>query len=137
MPPPTPFLIVRPLRVTEFAVLVTSNTREALLPLTASWPAPGPVMVRLCLMSSSPLVSVMVWPSRLGAKTMVSLLWAAAISARNEPAPLSRLFRTVSVLGIQRSSSASIVGRNVAARFKRAPHLDAGRGDRPRWFDSQ
>src|SRR5437899_717347 len=132
MPPPLkvveplaePLLIVRPLRVTDFVDFATSNTREALLPLTVSWPAPGPAMVTLWLMSTSPLVSVMVWPFSLEAKTMVSLLWAAAISARSEPAPLSRLFRTVSVLGTQRSSSASSVGRKMgrlrgdACRFR-------------------
>src|SRR5438270_5834729 len=141
MPPPLeplaePLLIVRPLRVTDFVDFATSNTREALLPLTVNWPAPGPAMVRFCLMSSSPLVSVMVWPTKLGAKTMVSPLWAAAMSARSEPAPLSSLFVTVSVLGTQRSSSASNVGRKMgraAGVFLR----DAGRGDRPRWFDSQ
>src|SRR5713101_7513161 len=133
MPPPLkvveplaePLLIVRPLRVTDFVDFATSNTREALLPLTVSWPAPGPAMVTLCLMSSSPLVSVMVWPSRLGAKTMVSLLWAAAISARREPSPLSRLLVTVSVLGTQRSSRLSMQGLK-ARRAGRALLLDAG-----------
>src|SRR5206468_2791420 len=144
MPPPLkvveplaePLLIVRPLRVTDFVDFATSNTREALLPLTVSWPAPGPAMVTLWLMSTSPLVSVMVWPFSLEAKTMVSLLWAAAISARSEPAPLSRLFRTVSVLGTQRSSSASSVGRKVG-RAAGVFLLDTDRGDRPRGFDSQ
>src|SRR5437899_5739125 len=119
MPPPLkvveplaePLLIVRPLRVTDFVDFATSNTREALLPLTVNLPAPGPAMVTLWLMNSSPLVSVMVLPSRLGAKTMVSLLWAAVMSARSEPAPLSRLFRTVSVLGNQRSSRHPRQGR--------------------------
>src|SRR5438552_1846317 len=109
---------------------------KALLPLTVSWPAPGPAMVTLWLMSTSPLVSVMVWPFSLEAKTMVSLLWAAAISARSEPAPLSRLFRTVSVLGTQRSSSASSVGRKVG-RAAGVFRLDTDRGARPRGFDSQ
>src|SRR6516162_7454253 len=45
---------------------------------------------------------------------MVSPLLAAAISARSEPAPLSRLFVTVSVLGTTRPSRASSRGRNVA-----------------------
>jgi hypothetical protein len=65
----------------------------------ASWLAPGPWMVSFLLRSSSPLVSVMVSPFRLGAKTMVSPLLAAAISARSEPVPLSALLMTVSVLG--------------------------------------
>src|SRR5260370_6144206 len=143
MPPPAALLIVSPLRVTDFVVLVTSNTREAWLPLTVSWLAPGPVMVTLWLMSSSPLVNVMVWPSRLGAKTMVSLLWAAAMSARSEPAPLSRLFRTVSVLGSQRSSRLSRQGLKPRCAG-RALLLDAGRAarpgvrkDRPRRSESQ
>src|SRR6516162_6879676 len=68
-------------------------------------------MVRLLLISSWPLVSVMVWPVRLGAKTIVSLFLAAAISARSEPVPLSRLFVTVSVLGTSRPSSTSNRGR--------------------------
>src|SRR6266478_521995 len=146
MPPPLmvvlveplaePLLIVRPLRVTDFVDFATSNTCEALLPLTVKLLAPGPVMVTLWLMSSSPLVSVMVWPSRPGAKTMVSLLWAAAISARSEPVPLSKLFSTVSVLGTQRSSSASSVGRKVG-RAAGVFRLDTDRGDRPRGFDSQ
>jgi len=63
------------------------------LPLMVSWPAPGPWIVRFLARFSSPLVSVIVaaFPlrTRLGEKTMVSLLWAAAISARREPAPLS------------------------------------------------
>jgi hypothetical protein len=37
----------------------------------------------------------------------MSPLWLAAIAARSEPAPLSRVFRTFSVLGVNRSSSAS------------------------------
>src|SRR6516165_5357298 len=53
----------------------------------------------------------MVWPFRLGAKLMVSPGFAAAISARSEPAPLSLVFMTVSVLGRKRSSSASSCGR--------------------------
>ena len=64
-----------------------SKTRFALLPLMASKLAPGPSMSRLLLNASSPLVSVMVWPSRVGAKTIVSPLPAALIAARREPAP--------------------------------------------------
>jgi hypothetical protein len=37
----------------------------------------------------------MVWPFRLGAKTMVSPLLAAAMSARSEPGPLSAVVVTV------------------------------------------
>src|SRR6516162_9092624 len=53
----------------------------------------------------------MVFPLRLWSKTMVSPLLAAAMSARNEPGPLSRLFMTVSVLGTSRPSRTSSRGR--------------------------
>src|SRR5262245_17818177 len=79
-----------------------------------SWLAPGPWIVRFLVMASSPLVSVIVWPTRLGEKTMVSPLWAAAISARRVPAPVSLALVTVSVLGSDRSSSASSCGRKLA-----------------------
>src|SRR5713101_8417357 len=68
-------------------------------------------MSRLWLMTSSPLVRLIVWPARLGLKTIVSPGLATAISARSDPAPLSRLFRTVSVLSRHRSSSTSRRGR--------------------------
>ena len=44
---------------------------------------------------------------RLLAKLIVSPLLAAAMAARNESGPLSRLFVTVSVLGRMRPSSSS------------------------------
>src|SRR6516162_7709363 len=53
----------------------------------------------------------MVFPLRLWSKTMVSPLLAAAMSARNEPGPLSRLLVTVSVLGTSRPSRTSSRGR--------------------------
>jgi hypothetical protein len=90
--------------------------RPAWPPLTVSWAAPGPLTVGDVLMDSSPLVSVMVWPSRLGSKTMVSLFLAAAISARSEPEPLSLAFTTVSVLSSHRSSRASDCGRKSVCR---------------------
>src|SRR5262245_50248914 len=55
----------------------------------------------------------MVFPLRLWSKTIVSPLWAAAMAAGSEPAPLSRLLVTVRMLGIQRSSRASNRGRKV------------------------
>src|SRR6516225_3216842 len=98
---PFALVIVMPLRTAGWLAL-TSNTPNWLLPLTVSWSAAGPWMVTPVVMDSSPLVSVMVWPTRLGAKTMVSPLLAAAMSARSEPAPLSLAFVTVSVLSRQR-----------------------------------
>src|SRR5262249_10058357 len=44
---------------------------------------------------------------------MMSPLWAEATAARREPAPLSWVFVTVSVLSSERSSSASTRGRKV------------------------
>ena len=43
---------------------------------------------------------------------MVSPLWAAAMSARSEPEPLSWLFMTMSVLSSVRFSIGSSQGRN-------------------------
>src|SRR5262249_51521855 len=48
--------------------------------------------------------------------TMVSPLLAAAIRSRSDPSPLSRLFKTVSVLGRLRSSSTSSRGTKVCLR---------------------
>jgi hypothetical protein len=54
------------------------NTREFLLPLTVSSAAPGPVIVRLSVMSSWPPVRTMV-PVSPGWKTMLSVpRWALA-----------------------------------------------------------
>ena len=75
---------------TVFWFWLTLKTRLWLLPLMASRPAPGPSMSRLLLIASSPLVSVIVWPLRLGAKTIVSPLLASLIVSRRDPAPLSR-----------------------------------------------
>jgi hypothetical protein len=58
-------------------------------------------------MSSSLLVSVIVCPLRLEAKLIVSPLFAAAISARSEPAPLSAAVVTVSALSSCRLSRVS------------------------------
>ena len=114
-----PSAMVRPAMVTV-AWLPMSKTRLALLPLTVSWPAPGPVMVRSWLMTSWPLLSVMVWPERPAAKSMVSPAAAAAISPRSEPSlatPVSRLLVTVRVLGSQRPSRGSRRGRKNRGRL--------------------
>ncbi len=110
--------------VTAFPSLM-SNTREVSLPLTASLSAPGPSMSRLFLISSWSLISVMVWPLRLEAKTMVSPSLALLIVSRSEPAPLSRVLVTVRVLGTVRFSRTSSLGRkrlmrsNVRPAFRR------------------
>src|SRR5262245_56209712 len=120
MPPPwsaDPWVMVRPARVTV-SLLLMSKTRLASLPLTAKRLAPGPSMSRFLLIASSPLVSVIVWPLRLGAKRMVSPLRALVIAARSDPWPLSRLFSTVRVLRTVRSSRPSSLGTNDS--FRRA-----------------
>src|SRR5262249_18843941 len=77
-------------------------------------------------MSSSPLVSVMVWKStRLGSKMIVVLFLAAVISARSEPGPLSAVVGTVSVLGSQRPSRAW-------SRRRKLGRLRGAEGVRPR-----
>jgi len=72
LPSARPWEIIRPAMVTTLPLLM-SKTRLASLPLMVSWLAPGPSMSRLLVIASSPLVRVIVWPFRLGSKTMVSL----------------------------------------------------------------
>jgi hypothetical protein len=55
-------------------------------------PEPGPWIVRSLSISNSPLVKMM---GPVTAKSMVSLLVALAIAARNEPGPLSAEVVTV------------------------------------------
>src|SRR5262249_15704846 len=90
--------------------------------------------------TSSPLVRVIAWT--VGAKTMVSPLWAAASRSRNVPAPWSRVLCTVRVLGTVRSSRTSSAGTNdrggrSGRRGGRRRQLWPGRGrgdtDRGHW----
>src|ERR1017187_10864101 len=71
IPPPwsaLPFVIVIPL-MAALPVPDRSKTRLELLPLTVKFVAPGPLIVRLLVITSSPLVSVMV---PVTAKSIVS-----------------------------------------------------------------
>src|SRR5262249_20009692 len=77
-------------------------------------------------MSSSPVVSMMVEPSRLGSKTIVVLFLARAISARSEPGPLSAALVTVRVLGTSRPSRTSSRGRKAVGRSVRGFGFRAG-----------
>ena len=78
----------------------TWKTWAALLPLTASWAAPGPLMVRLVVMSMGPLVRRMgVAGGQETAKVMVSPGAAVATAWRRDPAPLSRQVVTVGPAG--------------------------------------
>src|SRR5262249_31430557 len=103
-------IMSRLLRVTFVVAPSTSKTRE-LPPLISTRLLAGPWIVRLLLMTSSPLVRAMPFPAKLRSKTMGSPLLAAAIAARSESEPLSLRFMTVSVLGSQRSSRVSRYGR--------------------------
>src|SRR5947209_11004237 len=114
-PPARPSVIVRPSIATVSPSLML-NTRFLSLPLMARRLAPGPSMSRLLSIVSWSLVSTMVWPARPGAKTIRSPLLALVIRSRSEPAPLSRLFRTVRVLGTVRSSRVSSRGTNDGRR---------------------
>ncbi len=89
--------------VTPFSIL---NATRRSLPLTVKMPAPGPSMSRFWVISSSPLVSVMV-PVTLLANAMVSPGLAVLIVARNDPAPPSLVFVTMSMLSKVRRSRTS------------------------------
>ena len=95
MPPPSPLLfplvMVTPEMVTVFPLLML-KTRLLLLPLTVKRLAPGPVIVRFLLISSSPLVSVIVCTP--GSTVIVSLSAASAIASRKLPGPLSLVLLT-------------------------------------------
>jgi hypothetical protein len=98
-----------------------SNTRLAWLPLTVSCDAPGPLIVRLWEIDSSPVVRVMVAPFRLCAKSIVSPLEDEAIASRSDPVPLSLELVTVIVLasasGVAKvSTSEPAVSRTLDAR---------------------
>src|SRR5262245_30462761 len=56
--------------------------------------------------------SLIVWPVRSGAKSIVSPLRASLIRSRSVPSPKPSLLVTVSVLGRERSSRVSSDGRN-------------------------
>ena len=95
----------------------TWNTALAMLPLTVSMFAPGPVIVvaAVSVNSSAPPVKVIVCgvSNRLE-KTIESsppsaFAWATA--ARNEPAPLSSVLVTVNCESSARPSSAITAGR--------------------------
>ena len=107
MPPPRfkvsylPSAIVRSLMVRD--PLWTTKTRLVPLPLMVRFSAPGPTMVRFEVMVSA-LASLMVPPSRCLAKSIVSPLVAALMTARRVPGPLSARDVTGTTLGTVRSS---------------------------------
>src|SRR5262245_27302084 len=120
MPPPLllksvpalPPAIVRP-EMDTVSPASTWKTRERLLPLTVSLAAPGPVIARSPVMSSSPPVRAMV-PVSPAWKSMTSAPgWALAraTAARSEPAPLSARVVTWNVDGTMRASSDSSPSR--------------------------
>src|SRR5262249_11753654 len=123
-----PPAIVRP-EMDTASPASTWNTRERLPPLTISWSAPGPLIFRSSVMSSSPPVRAMV-PISPSSKTMVSApAWALAwpTAARSEPSPPSARVVTWNAAGTTRASSDSRPSR-ARAGFRTAA---AGR-PRPR-----
>ncbi|MBZ4193558.1 MAG: hypothetical protein LAE24_04540 [Candidatus Contendobacter sp.] len=85
--------------IATVAPLLIEKIRESLLPLTASMFAPGPSMVRLPVISISPLVRTIV-PGKTGLNSIVSLPAAAlalTTASRNEPKPSSLRLVTVKV----------------------------------------
>src|SRR5438105_6347479 len=99
MPPPpsaTPFWMVRPEMAT--VPLTMLNTRDEWLPLIAKLEAPGPLIVRSLLITSSPEASVIVAGSgRL--KSIVPPGATLAIASRSEPIPLLFVFVTAIDVG--------------------------------------
>jgi hypothetical protein len=74
--------------------------------------APGPAMVIAVEISSGPLLSVIVCPSRPGENSIVSPAPALEIACRNDPAPLSALELTTSTDINCRVSSISKTARD-------------------------
>src|SRR5438876_3612763 len=89
-----PFSMVTPEITTVSPGAGIWKTRTDLFPLIARLDGPGPLIVRLVVMSSV-LLSVIV---PVTPKLIVSPELAAAIAARREPSPLSFVFVTVIVL---------------------------------------
>ena len=75
--------------------LVTLKTRETLLPLIVRSPLPGPSMIRSLSRTNSPLVRVMMPVTE---KLMVSPEEASPMACRREPAPLSPVDVTISLV---------------------------------------
>jgi hypothetical protein len=99
MPPPLllptfPLLIVRSEIVTTLAPIM-KKTREALLPLTVRTVAPGPKMVRLSVMSNSPVVSVIVPVTLKIITSAPGFVFESRMACLSEPNSLS--FRLVTV----------------------------------------
>ena len=100
-----PWAAVLPLRSVSPEIVIvgavvpsTLKIREALLPLTASVAAPGPLMVRFLLRTISPDVSVITPVTE--PKTMVSPGAAVVTASRRLPAPASPELVTVSVAAL-------------------------------------
>src|ERR1017187_5354001 len=92
-----PFWMVNP-ETNAVTLDITLNTRLLRLPLIDKFVGPGPTMVRLWLMASSPLVNTII-PVALGLKTMVSPEPELMMAWRKEPDRLSLVFMTVKVFG--------------------------------------
>lgn len=98
MPPPLarpafPLLIVR-VPIVTFALRMW-KTREALLPLTVSRDEPGPMMIRSSVISSSPVVSVIVPVTVKVIMSRPGFAFESKMACLSEFGPLS--FRLVTV----------------------------------------
>jgi hypothetical protein len=98
MPPPFEVLLKPPVMVspeiTHRCVRRDGEDTRAVVSLTVKFEAPGPLIVRLVLMVSIPVVSVMV-AGEVRLKLIASPDAALAIQPRSDPAPLSLVFVTV------------------------------------------
>jgi hypothetical protein len=85
----------------------------------ANWEAPGPLIVSVCpLQIESVLLTVMVAGSET-LKLIVSPDAAVAIAFRSEPAPLSFVFVTVTVLAKQGSAPTRARTNRQGQRYRR------------------
>ena len=101
-----------PLAPTRFPLLIViaemltvlpdaiSKTRKlgvppAVLRCTVRWVAPSPVIVRFLLISSSALVKLICWSISPASKVIVPPSHTSAMAWRRLPAPLSKVFTTV------------------------------------------
>src|SRR5262245_14214379 len=127
-PTPNPLVMVNREMVAFDAKLW--NTRKAALPLIARLAAPGPLIVTLCVIASSPLVSRIVPETPVA--SMVSPSAALARQARSVPAPLSAVLVTVQVfactgIAAAKRSAVAIRGAGQARAERLREDLSEGR----------
>jgi hypothetical protein len=95
LPVARPREIATPEIVTEAEIAGTLKTRLTSLPLIVNWSEPGPAMVRLRLITNSPVLSAIVAGSMPGLKVMDPPSETSRMAWRNEPGPSSSAFVTI------------------------------------------